>query len=425
MLRRLTSALTRPVDATPLAAFRIAFGLIVAWELVTCLRRGWIEEHFAGVRFHFTYEGFGWVRPLPAEWMSVAMAAIAVAALAVAAGLLYRVAAALVFVGFTWFFLLERARYLNHFYLICLLAALLALVPAHRALSLDARLRPSLRGPVPAWPIWLLRLQWAVVYFFAGIAKLDPDWRAGRPLRIWFGQLGLLPEPGFWQDALVLGASWGALLFDLLLAPALLWRRTRPAAVVVAIAFHLTNSRLFDVGAFPWLGLASLLLFVPMKDARDVRPAAKPRLLVPAMALWLGLQLLVPLRHLAYPGRTSWTEEGHRFSWRMKLRDKRGSVRFFASEPETGERWEIPLHGRLAPFQIRSMAVRPDLIHQYARHLAKELSSPGRPIEIRALVEVSLNGREPAVLVDPEVDLASIAPSLKPARWIVPLPAKD
>jgi len=33
---------------------------------------------------------------------------------------------------------------------------------------------------------------------------------------------------------------------------------------------------------------------------------------------------LVPLRHLLYPGYVSWNEQGHRFAWQMKLRDKEG-----------------------------------------------------------------------------------------------------
>lgn len=33
-------------------------------------------------------------------------------------------------------------------------------------------------------------------------------------------------------------------------------------------------------------------------------------------------QILYPLRHHLYPGDVTWNELGHRYSWRMKLRDK-------------------------------------------------------------------------------------------------------
>jgi len=40
---------------------------------------------------------------------------------------------------------------------------------------------------------------------------------------------------------------------------------------------------------------------------------------------------------------------------------------------------------------------------------------------VRARVEVSLNGRQPQLLIDPNVDLAKEEAGLLPARWIVPL----
>ena len=50
----------------------------------------------------------------------------------------------------------------------------------------------------------------------------------------------------------------------------------------------------------------------------------------------------MPLRHYAYPGNVSWTEEGHQFSWRMMLRDKYTEhIEFIAFSPKTGETWKI------------------------------------------------------------------------------------
>lgn len=56
--------------------------------------------------------------------------------------------------GFTYVFLLDRAQYLNHFYLICLSSFLMIWLPAHRACSLDALLQPGLRRSfIPRWAI--------------------------------------------------------------------------------------------------------------------------------------------------------------------------------------------------------------------------------------------------------------------------------
>ncbi len=53
--------------------------------------------------------------------------------------------------------------------------------------------------------------------------------------------------------------------------------------------------------------------------------------------IFIIFQIAMLLRHYAYPGNVSWTEEGHNFSWHMKLRDKDTlHIEFFAISPKTG-----------------------------------------------------------------------------------------
>jgi hypothetical protein len=135
-----------PIDVASLVFFRVAFGALMLWEVGRYLGHGWIRRYFIEPEFHFTYLGFGWVRPWPDDWMFVHFWALGALAASIALGLLYRVSATLFFLGFTYVFLLEEARYLNHFYLISLVSLILIFVPAHRSASLDAR--PSARNPV-------------------------------------------------------------------------------------------------------------------------------------------------------------------------------------------------------------------------------------------------------------------------------------
>ena len=139
--RDLGYRLFEPVDGASLAVFRILFGAIMVWEVYRYFSHDWIQRYWVEPSFHFTYHGFGWVEPLPGPWMEVLFAVLGGLAACIALGLFYRVATVLFFVGFTYTFLLEQARYLNHFYLVCLLAFLLCLVPAHRVWSRDALLR--------------------------------------------------------------------------------------------------------------------------------------------------------------------------------------------------------------------------------------------------------------------------------------------
>ena len=47
-----------------------------------------------------------------------------------------------------------------------------ALLGAARTIAVRARAGD---GSVPAWTVWLLRGQMVLVYFYAGVAKLNPD----------------------------------------------------------------------------------------------------------------------------------------------------------------------------------------------------------------------------------------------------------
>ncbi|MGI9301756.1 MAG: hypothetical protein ACR2RB_03480 [Gammaproteobacteria bacterium] len=141
------------------------------------------------------------------------------------------------------------------------------------------------------------------------------------------------------------------------------------------------------------------------------------------IVVWSALQIVVPLRHLLYPGSPSWTEEGHRFAWQMKLRDKKGWAKFHVRDPASGQEWEVSPRTFLVRHQARKVVTRPDMILQFAHHLARvwEEERHIKGVEIRAEVCVSLNGRPGAVLIDPNRDLARVKRSLRHADWILPL----
>lgn len=470
-LTRIRARLRPPpaVDIAPLAAFRIAFGALMAVEMARFFQHGWVHGLFVEPAYHFTYPGLDWVRPWPGDGMLWHFGILLAAAVLVTLGVYYRAAIIVFALGFTYVFVLDAAFYQNHFYLICLLAWLMALIPADRAWSLDAALDPRRRSATaPGWTLWILRAQIAIVYTFAGLAKLNPDWLRGEPVRTFLAQA---------PDVAVLGpllghpaAPWiiayGGLMLDLTVVPLLAWARTRPAALAAAVAFHLANAALFPIGIFPWLMIGTLPLLLPPawtraageialaavaprpgRRARGPMPAEpvpsavpSPRHmparsttsavpappvwpagpLRPALAAFFAIQVALPLRHLAYPGNPSWTGEGERFAWRMMLDLKTGSTAFTAVDPATGERREIDPATQLADWQVRKLEIRPDLILQYAHHLRDGLSPSRSDIRIYAHATLSLNGRPARPLVDPAVDLVSEPRTFRPAHWILP-----
>ena len=447
LLARLRALLFSPVEIGWLVFFRIAFGGIMLWEVwryfeLDRIRRYYIEPHF-----HFTYYGFGWVKPWEGDGMYHHFYALGALSLAIMLGFHYRLSAVLFFFGFTYVFLLDQSQHLNHFYLVCLISFLMIFVPAHRAFSVDAWRRPKLRSStVPAWSLWLLRAQIGLVYFYGGIAKTGSDWLAGEPMRTWLADSMDFPLIGhtFQDERVVNGFVYGGMLLDLFVVPALLWKRTRIWAFLAAVAFHLMNARLFSIGIFPWFMLCATVIFFPPDIPRRIWQALRGKKAAsnPAatstpstgpwtrsqsavgilMACYLAFQILMPLRHLAYPGNVDWTEEGHRFSWHMKLRSKDAEVMFYITDLRNGHIMEVYPGEYLNERQAGKMSTRPDMILQFAHYLAKQLKHQDfEEVEVRAHVMASLNGRKPQLLVDPKVDLSRVPRSLAPASWILPL----
>ncbi len=445
--RLAVSRLFAPVDIAVLAYFRIVFGAIMLWEVWRYFDRGWIPRYWIDPVLNFTYYGFKWVRPWPGNGMYLHFIALGILSMLIMLGWHYRISTILFFLGFTYMFLLEQARYLNHFYLICLISLLLIFVPAHRHWSVDAWRRSEWATRLaPAWTLWLLQTQLGIAYFFGGVAKLNGDWLRGEPMRMWMARRTDFPLIGHWftEEWMVYLFSYGGLLLDLLIVPLLIWRRTRLLAFAAAVMFHLMNARLFTIGIFPWFMIAATAIFfapdwphrlirrwqTPASSALNERDAGtapthlQPRRTVTLvlLGLYLAVQIVLPLRHFAYPGDVNWTEEGHRFAWHMKLRSKQARAEFIVTDPTRNISWYIDPHDYLPRWQERKMVTRPDMILQFSHYLAHELRDQGyEQVEVRAYVEASLNGRKYQLLIDPEVDLAAERRTLWPAPWIVPL----
>jgi vitamin K-dependent gamma-carboxylase len=425
-----------PVDAASLACFRILFGATLCWEAYRYIANRWVREYYITPTFQFKYLFFEWVHPWPGMGMYWHFAALGLLAALIALGLFYRLAAVLFFLGFTYVFLLDQARHLNHFYLVCLVSFLICFVDGARCCSLD-RVLFRRRGPetVPFWQLFLLRAQMFVVYFYAGVAKLNEDWLLrGEPVRGWLDG-PLEPLRSTW---VVFAIAWHAMFFDLAIGFLLISRRTRAVALVLAFAFHLGNKLVLSIGIFPYVAFALTLLFLEPDWPRALLrrlgwgAASPPEPLTQERRPWvlafigtyLAAQLLLPLRHWLYPGDVNWTEEGHRFSWRMKLRSKRSRITVTLRDPRTGREWPIDPLDFLTDKQLEEMEGRPDMAVQFAHHLREHFrltTGMERP-EIRIRDLCSLNRRPPRDLIDPERNLAETPRDLWSADWILRYP---
>lgn len=430
---RLVGKLFAPVDIAPLVFFRITFGLLMILEVTGYTVAGLVRTNWVQPEMHFTYFGFEWVKGPPGNWTYVLVAVCLVAAVGIMVGAFYRISAAIFAVGFTWFYLVEQSNYMNHFYLICLLAVVALVLPADRALSIDVRRGAVARAETaPAWTLLLLQFHIAVAYFFGGIAKLNGDWLRGEPVRTWLytGPMGRELGSAFHNEVTVYLLSYGGLLFDLLVVPLLLWKKTRWIALAAAITFHLSNAYLFNIGVFPFLSIAMTLLFVaPSWHRKVLRLRAQKNTGVDLkwgaswavcslLGVYVAYHLLMPFRHWLYPGNVHWTEEGHRYSWHMMLRTKEGTAYFIVEDRTSGEMWRVRPQPYLSSRQFRKMSVHPEMVLQFAHYLREKW----KPLDVAvyAVVQVKLNDHKPALLVDPTVDLTREKLGLGRSDWILP-----
>lgn len=432
--------LLAPCDIASVACFRMVFGGVVLAHVVLYFSNRTVDYYFGPPPYHLGYFGFEWVQALDADGMRRVYWLMAFSAVGVSLGLLYRLSAATLFVTFTYTFLAEAAQFQNHYYLMCLISFLLIFIPAHRSFSIDSLLVPEKASAViPNWYRLLLLFQLAVPYVYGGIAKINGDWLHGLPVGIWMADRTDLPLIGpllteRWMELFI---CYAGLVIDLTVVPLLLWQRTRIPAACVLIAFHLSNSVLFVIDVFPWLSILAIPMFFepgwPRRLLRLPEPQAVSlpegtiswrthRLKLTLAAIFVVWQILFPFRHLLYPGNPSWTEEGQQFAWRMMLRTKGLYIRMYATDGSTGQTLDVPMAEYLTPRQMEMIAQSPYHIVMAARFFADRARDAGlKDVQIRTVVLASLNGRQAQLMMDPELDLLTVQPSLSPQEGIIPL----
>lgn len=136
---------------------------------------------------------------------------------------------------------------------------------------------------------------------------------------------------------------------------------------------------------------------------------------------YVSIQLLLPARSYLYGGDVLWHEQGMRWSWKVIVREKNGSIVYRVRNPRSGREWQVGPRRYLTWRQANEMTGQPDLILQLAHHVADEFAERGMgPVEVRVDALVSLNGRRAERLIDPDIDLTRIPDGLSPATWILP-----
>ncbi len=423
MLLKFKQYFYKPIDNSQIILFRVLFGFLMAVESFGAIGTGWVRRTLVEPQFTFNFIGLDWLQPLPGNGMYFYFALMGVVSLMLMLGYFYRVTSVLLAVMWTAVYFMQKTSYNNHYYLVMLLLWWMALMKAHRYAALDVKRTGKVDLVCPNWYRLFFIIQVFLVFTFGALAKFYPGWTEGDFIRNSFNA-----KTHYWLIGSLLGKAWfqqfisfGGIVFDGLIVPALLWKRTRVLALIGLLIFNIFNSVVFQIGIFPYAMIALAIFFFEPETIRRIffkkknlpnlaQRAFSTNLVFPIFIIYFIFQTALPLRHHFIAGDVNWREEGHRMSWRMMLRTKSGRLVLEAVNPETQKKWTINSLDYLTRKQNRNLPTKPDFLWQFIQRLRKDFEKKGiKDIEIYCKTSmVSLNGNKSKPLFKKEVDLAKV-----------------
>jgi vitamin K-dependent gamma-carboxylase len=429
--------LFKHIDNSSLIVFRILFGALIFLESIGAIVTGWIRRTLVEPEFTFNFIGFDFLQAIQGDWMYAHYIIMGICGIFVMVGYKYRISMLSFTLLWAVTYLMQKSSYNNHYYFLMILSAVMVILPAHKYASIDVKQNPSIkRMSMPNWCRWVFIIQLFILYTYASIAKMYPDW-----LDLTVPELLMKSKQHYFlvgnvlqQKFMLYLVAYGGILFDLLVIPLLLWKRTRKVAFFISLFFHLFNSFIFQVGIFPYLSLAfAVFFFEPQFIQRlflkrktlfseeKIEIPSHARVFKTVFVLYFIVQIALPVRHYVIQDDVLWTEEGHRLSWRMMLRVKSATTSFRVVDKVTHLETRIKLEDYLTKKQIRSMSSKPDMMWQFAQRLKSVYAKNGMAVEVYVKAYVGVNGGPKKQLINPNVDLASVKWNpFKHHDWILP-----
>ncbi|UVD80849.1 HTTM domain-containing protein [Myroides albus] len=418
----------QPIDNSPLVIFRIFFGFLFACESFGAIATGWVRTNLVDVQMTFSHIYMDFLQVLVGPQMYVYFALMGFVSIAVMLGWRYRLNIVLLTILWAGAYFIQKTSYNNHYYMLLLICFYMCFLPAHQYASMDVKAgRVDKKLYMPRYFSWFFIFQVTILYVFGTVAKFYPDWLDGTFTRLMY-QSANIPEvfkEVFTQKWFYITIAYLGIIFDGLIVPMLLWKKTRTLGVIAALTFHLFNSATLHIGIFPYFALSFSVFFYEPEQVRRLFFKKKPVFEVTddltsygtqnflskgqlyVLSAFMVVQVLLPLRIHFIKGDTLWTDEGHRLSWRMMLRSRGGYTDFIVENKDTKTRSYYPLAEVLSTKQAARLT-SPDMIWQMAQVIKKEYAAKGEDVAVYADSFVSINGRPYSRFVDNTVDLGNV-----------------
>ncbi len=432
-----------PTHGHVLGLFRIVYGCFMVYLMVQYHQIDIVKNAFVLPKIQLAY--FDFWKPLPEPIMDAMLLVMLLCSLLITIGWLFRPACFVFGIFFGYFLFLDKGIFNNHLYFFMLLAFMLGFTHADRFFSVR-----SLRGKekmadlrIPQWEVFIFQFQFAVVYFYGGLAKLNPDWLLRlEPVK---SMIAGYPKDGILAGWLGLGfqpvlLTYGGLIFDLAIPFLLWWQRTRWWSLVPLLFFHFSNAITFDdIGIFPFIMICSTVLYFPPSELpvlkNMVAEKSKNKLLLTSpkwveklMVAFVVFQLLFPFRGLFLPNPVNWSMIANRFAWRMKCQSRTmEEFSYSVQDGPNGKPTSVEVNTFVNLSQIRTAMNDPKAAADIAKGIALEAKKFGvsDPV-VRAKIKVRWNGYAPAYMVDTLLDLSKVEYSpFKKLEWLNPVPDKE
>lgn len=129
---------------------------------------------------------------------------------------------------------------------------------------------------VPGWPVKVLLVQLAALYFFSGLYKIaNPAWRTGYVMYFvshdlaWSNTPALSSRLPVWVHQM---SAWVTLVWELGFPVLVFLKGTRTATLVLGVVFHLATFFTLEVAHFALYAIAYYAAFVPWERYRSAAP---------------------------------------------------------------------------------------------------------------------------------------------------------
>jgi len=406
--------------------FRIFFGIVLFVQTSWFIQANFIQENFIDSKFQIPF--FSFLHPLPEQGMKFLLLLMLFASVGIILAKLYRISVITFLVSFTYLWLLDKSYFNNHYYFMSLMVFLMYFIKPNQS----SKGIFNFSGTVHHWQLFVLKAQVFIVFFVAGIHKLNYYWIVEfQPMKHILETKSQVSNLDFLNSEVMFAFfSWTGLLFDLSIGFLLWHTKTRRLGLIFFIAFNLLNLWLFynigEIGFFPFALLACLPLFfysLSIKENESKYKIAKSGMAVPLVTLFLALQFLIPFRYLLYKSHVDWTGKGQRFAWRMKIMYKEVDMHFYLLEEGSKEKLEVNVRNFLNDKQYTNLMYYPDFIPPISKYIKSEGQKRGlKNPKVVADFKVGFMGHKKIPLLDPSIDLSKLKESTcLDDDWILPL----